>query len=228
MTAGRTVKARTAAVQLVGVISSPGDLQNAAGLRRPPDYFELRLDALHPFLPEAARFFGKLGGRLIITARHPAEAGMHNLSPGRRADLLLRYLPQARFVDIELRSVAELRAICEGARKRGVQRIISVHDFHKTPSRSELTKMLQAARRAHADIFKVVTRTDTQEDVARLVEFFSASRTQMPVAAMGTGRLGREARLELARLGSVLQYVHLGARHIEGQLSLAEMRRALA
>jgi 3-dehydroquinate dehydratase-1 len=227
MTAARRVKARNAAVQLVGVISSPADLQAAAALRRPPDYFELRLDALQPLLPEAARFFGKLGAPLIITARHPAEAGMHNLSPGRRADLLLRYLSQAKYVDVELRSLAELRAVCEAAKKQHVRRIVSVHDFHKTPSRAELTKMLQVARRDHADVFKIVARTDTQEDLDRLIAFFSENSARCAISAMGTGHRGREARLRLAALGSVLQYVHLGTRNIEGQLSLSEMRRAL-
>jgi 3-dehydroquinate dehydratase len=44
---------------------------------------------------------------------------------------------------------------------------------------------------------------------------------------MGIGKLGRLSRRLLARNGSVLNYAHLGTRAVEGQLSLAEMRRVI-
>lgn len=227
MTALRRVKARTPQALLVAVISSPSDLPRAVALRHPPDYFELRLDALAPVLPDAQPFISQLHAPLIITARHPAEAGMHHLSPGRRCELLVRYLPRARYVDVELRSVTELQTVLDTAKKQGVKRIISVHDFHHTPPCEELQHLLGAARRAHAHVFKIVTRTDTQDEVARLVEFFERNKDRLPISAMGTGALGCETRLALARRGSALNYVHLGARQVEGQLSLAEMRRHL-
>ena len=228
MTAASRVKGRSAPARLVAVISSPADLHSAAALRRTPDYFELRLDALYPVLPEAASFIAKLTAPIILTARHPAEAGMNNLSPGRRCELLLRYLSHARLVDVELRSAAEMTAVFEAAKAKGIMRIISVHDFHRTPPRNQLRAMLDSARRLHADIFKIVTRTDREEDVAELLEFFRLNKERLAISAMGTGKLGREARLALARGGSALNYVHLGTRHVEGQFSLTEMRRLLA
>lgn len=227
MTAPRTVKGRTAAPRLVAVISSTADLHSAVALRRPPHFFEVRLDALYPVLPEAERFIGKVAAPLIITARHPAEAGMNNLTPGRRGELLLRFLPRAKYVDVELRSAAELRPVLEAAKHSRVGRIISVHDFRSTPDCAQLDALLAAALRVHADIFKIVTRTDTEEDVALLVRFLTDHKRRLPISAMATGKLGREARLALARAGSALNYVHLGTRQIEGQLSLAEMRRLL-
>lgn len=227
MTARTPVKGRSSRPRLVGVISRPADLPAALRLRRPPDFFELRLDALLPLLPETARYAGKLGAPLIITARHPLEAGMNNLSPGRRAELLLRFLPLASYVDVELRAVAELRPVLEAAANRRLQRIISVHDFHRTPEVERMGEMLRAARRAAADIFKIVTRTESEEDVERLVEFFETHKRAHPISAMGTGKQGRAARLLLARRGSVLNYVHLGGQQIEGQLSLLEFRRLM-
>ena len=49
----------------------------------------------------------------------------------------------------------------------------------------------------------------------------------MKIAAMGMGKLGRAARLWCAKRGSVLNYAHLGAAQIDGQLSVAQWRRAL-
>lgn len=224
MPAGRRTK-NPRRHQLVAVIFSPADLHRASALRQPPDLFELRLDALSDVLPEADKFLSKLSAPLIITARHPAEGGLNSLSPARRRDLLLRYLPQARYVDVELRAAAELHAVSEMAAARRVRRIVSVHDFYRTPNEQELKALLKSAQALHPDIFKIVTRTDQEEDAARLLRFFETNKKRVPISAMGTGAVGREIRITLARRGSALNYAHLGTHHVDGQLSLAELRR---
>src|SRR2546430_11921540 len=88
---------------LVGVIASIDELRLATRMRAPPDLFELRLDHL-PNLRESQLL--KLRRPLIITARHPTEAGK-KLRPG-RPDLLLKFLPTAKLVDDELPSLSEL------------------------------------------------------------------------------------------------------------------------
>jgi 3-dehydroquinate dehydratase-1 len=74
---------------------------------------------------------------------------------------------------------------------------------------------------------KIATTTDAPEQLARLQEFFSSHGRSMKIAAMGMGKLGRASRLWCATRGSVLNYAHLGAGQIEGQLSVAQWRRAL-
>ncbi len=218
------VKSRRRA-QSVAVIFSPADLHRASTLRQPPDLFELRLDALNHVLPDAEKFLRKLAAPFIITARHSSEGGVNSLSPARRRDLLLRYLPQARYVDVELRAVAELRAVLEMAKERRVRRIISVHDFYRTPNESELKTLFKSARAYAPDVFKIVTRTDSEEDSQRLIDFFNANKKRLPISAMSTGAMGRETRINLVRRGSVLNYTHLGTHQVDGQLSLAELRR---
>jgi 3-dehydroquinate dehydratase len=58
-----------------------------------------------------------------------------------------------------------------------------------------------------------------------LREFFLKERIKMDVSAMGIGRLGRLSRIEFARRGSALNYVHLGQPHAIGQLSFRELQR---
>src|SRR3954465_10857666 len=89
--------------RIVGVIANASELRRATRMSAPPDLFELRLDALvnERQLEKKAR---NLPAPLIITARHPAEGGEHNLHVTKRRDLLLRFLPLAQYVDIELRS----------------------------------------------------------------------------------------------------------------------------
>src|SRR3954468_14903134 len=96
---------------IVGVIFSRADLQRALRMRKPPDFFELRLDGLISCLDEARRAVPQIRAPLIITARHPGEGGVNNLSAARRRALLLEFLPYARYIDVELRSTAAFRRV---------------------------------------------------------------------------------------------------------------------
>ena len=227
MAVERTVKAGRGSARLVAVVASTDDLQRARRLRRNPDLFELRLDALVNATDELATTIRLLAAPLIITARHPAEGGANDLSAQRRREILLEFLPHASHVDVELRSAANLRLVLESAAASGVRRIISVHDFRRTPSTHRFHELARAAEELGADIFKIAVRTDTAAELDRLVDCFETVIARMPVTAMGIGKLGRVSRTLFAQRGSALNYVHLGAPQAEGQLSLAEMRRVL-
>lgn len=210
--------------RIVGVIFSLGDLRRAVRLRRPPDFFELRLDSLVRHLNEIETT--KFSAPLILTARDPREGGENNLPARARRDLLLRFLPRAHTIDVELRSAPALFSILDLARARNIQRIISLHNFRETPPVFRLHEKARAAQQFGADIFKVATRTDTSMQLKRLLDFCDSAR--MPVAAMGLGRFGKAARRALIRRGSILNYAHLGGTGIAGQPSLSDVRRWLA
>jgi 3-dehydroquinate dehydratase-1 len=204
-------------------------------MRRPPDLFELRLDALRPRwhrhpADEAwagSPCHGKLHAPLIVTARHPREGGANQLSLRERRGLLLAFLPQAAYVDVELRSARACASVLRAAKAKNIRTILSFHDFSGTPSAADLNEVARAANSLGADVLKIATRTDTPEQLARLQQFFSLHRRTMKISAMGMGRLGRAARLWCAQRGSVLNYAHLGTARIDGQLSVAQWRRAL-
>lgn len=227
MSARTLVKSKRTISRLVAVIASPISLARATRLRQPPDFFELRLDALRGSLGEVERALVKLRAPLILTARHPSEGGQGKLSIGRRRELLLRFLAHAAFVDLELRSVGHTQALIEEIRHRQVGLILSHHDFRGTPSLAQLRHLSKTAGSCHPDIFKIATRTDNPAQLARLVSFFIESkRGPIPLAAMGIGKLGLASRLQLDHLGSVLTYVALGEANTEGQPSLGRLRRA--
>jgi len=218
----------SSAPQIVGVIFSTADFQRAVRMRNPPDLFELRLDGLMAKSDEVETALSDLGAPLIITARHPREGGLNHLSAGERRALFLQFLSGAAYVDIELRAAGMMTAILKEARAKRIRTILSFHDFHETPSRARLDEMAHAAQSLGADLLKIATRTDTPKQLTRLLDFFLQNRSEMKIAAMGVGRLGRIARLEFARRGSVLNYAHLGRPRTDGQLSIAQLRRALA
>jgi 3-dehydroquinate dehydratase-1 len=106
-----------------------------------------------------------------------------------------------------------------------VRRIISFHNFKSTPHPRMLAGKLRAAKANGANILKIATRTDTPIELARLVEFVINKRAEVPIAAMGIGRLGAISRVLLARAGSALVYASVGeTSDIEGQLSLNQLR----
>jgi 3-dehydroquinate dehydratase-1 len=226
MTAARAIKGTTP--QIVAVLSSVLDLQQATRMRRLPDLFELRLDALYRDLPMIEHVLARLSAPLIITARHPLEGGLNKLSVSRRRELLRRFLPRATCIDVELRSVAQLRPILAAAGERKIKRIISVHDLRRAPAANRLDQWAREAESLAADVFKIVIRTETAEQFEELAKFYQRTRTRMEVSAMGVGKFGRASRIYFATHGSGLNYVHLGSPRLEGQLSLQQMRRFMA
>src|SRR6266700_5391516 len=119
--------------RVVGVIASPADMDRAMRIRRPPNFFELRLDRLAGIVDQLENKLPKLPALLIITARHPEEGGANKLSLRQRRDLLTRFLPYAEYVDVELRSAFVLHSLLTLAGRRKVRRIISFHNFKSTP-----------------------------------------------------------------------------------------------
>jgi 3-dehydroquinate dehydratase-1 len=212
--------------KIVGVIFSRSDLRRAVRMRKPPDLFEVRLDRFAACLAEVRNAIPQLQTPLIITARHAAEGGANNLPAARRRALLLEFLPQARHVDVELRSAAALRSVLERAAAKRIGTIISFHDFRTTPPSAELARIADRAGSLGAAFLKVATRTDTRAQMDTLLEF-AEKRRAARVAAMGIGKLGRTCRIEIARRGSPLNYGHLGKPNAPGQLSIHQLRRLL-
>ena len=212
-------RSKIPACALVGVIASIDELRLATRMRAPPDLFELRLDHL-PNLRKSQLL--KLPRPLIITARHPAEGG-RNLCSGRR-NLLLKFLPQAKLLDVELRSLRELYAVWEEARRLRVGRICSFHDFKRTPQPAVLHKKILAARKAGADVFKVVTRADTLRDLLTLFEFLWNELSSMRLCVMAIGKFGPISRLFFRDAGSSFIYAPLRHPLHHGQLTFQQLR----
>ena len=175
------------------MIFSLADLRRAARLRRPPDFFELRLDAL-------VRHLNEIEATKLSAPAHPHGARSarrrHERFGGSRPARSAFAVPAPRArVDIELRSAPALRSILDLARdqKNPAHHFVSQFSRHTT-RHFRLHEKAHAAKGFGADIFKIATRTDTRAQLKRLLDFYDSAR--MPVAAMGLGHLGRAARRE--------------------------------
>jgi 3-dehydroquinate dehydratase I len=210
--------------RVVGVIASRADFDFAVRLREPPDLFELRLDRVVDVVDQLEKKLSRLRAPLIITARHPMEGGANQLSAAQRYNLLARFLSQARYIDVELRSAPVFGSLLRLARNQNVRRIISVHHLKSTPSSGRLRAQARAAKRYGADIFKLATRTDTPAQLTRLIDFVVRKDVNVALSAMGIGKLGAASRVLLACCGSALVYASLSLSDIEGQISLEQLR----
>jgi 3-dehydroquinate dehydratase-1 len=215
------------------VITTMAGLRRAAGMKIPPDLFEIRLDHFEkverrrqPVISAAQ--IARLPAPVILTARHPAEGGANRLSLARRRDLLLRFLPHARYIDVELRSARALADVMDAARGEGIKIIISFHDFRSTPTTRSLCTKAAAARRLRADVFKCATRADTRRQFERLLDFAARTDRNLSSAIMAMGKFALSSRVRLARGGTDFIYGAIGRARLAGQPTLAQLRSALA
>ncbi len=212
---------------IVGTVHSPESLR--AARRVAPgvlDGLELRVDHFAktpaPLLEAAPEF----SLPLIVTVRHPAEGGMHDLGFRQRRELYAQFLPWAAAIDVELRSVRALGGVIDAARTRGVRTIVSFHDFRATPSARRLREIVERAVAAGADVVKIAARADTCGDLQRLLGLF-AEKSPCPLSVMAMGRFGKVSRLLFAQAGSVLNYAYLGTANASGQWSALDFRKRL-
>jgi 3-dehydroquinate dehydratase I len=212
---------------VVGTVHTTAGLTAAQGLRpRAVDGLEIRLDALAGQLPRVESALPRLKFPLLLTARHPAEGGIGSLDARERAQLLLRFLPQAAAIDIELRSVRALASVMAAAAKRGLIRVVSFHDVRGTPTLPVLRAKLRAAGEAGADVVKIATTLRGPRDLGVLLALAGLAAKQ-PMALMGMGPLGRVSRLALAAAGSCLNYGFLDRAQVPGQWPAARLKELI-
>lgn len=209
-------KARRSQSRVVATAHTPKGLQ-AAALLRPSQvgYVEVRLDALAAHRPRLGRALASIRVPLLLTARHPLEGGVGRLGSAERRGLLEEFLLRAGAIDVELRSVSPMTSVLDAARRRRITRVISFHDFRRTPDLTRLRGIALRSVRAGADIVKIATFLRSPSDLATLLLLQSTSK--VPLATMGMGPLGKVSRLVLAAAGSRLNYGYLDRPQVAGQ-----------
>jgi 3-dehydroquinate dehydratase-1 len=214
---------------VVGVVQTPAGFDTAGRLEAGTlDAVEARLDLLGSVPAVLSEDYSL---PVIATARHPAERGGRGdpAAAGRRRGdrrrLLEEAMPIAAAIDIELRSAGAMRSVLDEARRMGVARILSFHDFERTPSLNRLVEMMRRARDEGADVFKVAATARGPKDIAILLELLD--RARLPLAVMAMGRYGKASRLALGACGSALNYGWIERPVASGQWSATELHERL-
>jgi 3-dehydroquinate dehydratase-1 len=199
--------------RVVGSFGSLRDLleSTVSWVRGSCDVAEIRLDLLSS---DAAKIAGTPWSHLseiplLFTARRVEEGGALPLTPEARMNLLRGTLDLASWVDVEVASIREMKALLDDLADRRIPWIASYHDFHRLPPTTDLEDAAKRARDAGAAVFKAAAALASPADLARLAEFQLADHG-LPVSTMGMGPLAPVSRLLCAQCGSVFNYGFLG------------------
>jgi 3-dehydroquinate dehydratase-1 len=198
--------------------------------RVPPetcDLLEYRLDNLRDHFTSAERSLAASSLPCLITARHPAEGGAGDLDAAERRELLLRALPHAALMDVELRSLTELADVVNAAHSAGVGVVASYHDFEKAPEASELMAAFVAGIRGGADVVKIAVRLQSMKDLSTLALLTELAGARSRISTMGMGPLGKVSRLVMAAAGSCLNYGYLQEPNAPGQWPAGQLMERL-
>lgn len=193
------------------------------------DVLEIRLDALA--VPDFSTFLGAFpNAALLFTCRPEWEGGGFRGSEEARVEILAAAAAAGgAYVDIELRTVEELRTpLIKSAQRSGAKVIVSWHDFKTTASTQALVSILQDQCRSGADWGKIVTTPRDFRDVLRVLNLQDlAAEVDFPLCAFCMGRLGMISRIATLELGGVMTYAAPDGGKIAapGQLPASAMRR---
>jgi 3-dehydroquinate dehydratase-1 len=216
---------------VVGVASQPDTVHRYAEAEfsaRLVDLVEVRVDLFGvPEIASWARAGARLeasGTSVLVTIRSAAEGGRWAAPDTERLPLYREAVEVASWVDVEASSpiAGEVTAL---AAARGRTSIVSHHDFERTPPLAELERIIDACRALGADVVKVATMVNANEDRDTLFALLERRPTGMCIIGMGVG--AQLLRVELAVRGSMLTYGYLDQATAPGQISVAEMDQRL-
>lgn len=191
------------------------------------DLVEVRLDTIGMPSADLRPLLSSLGLPLLLTARHPAEGGRAPADATARMAMIRPLLDLATLVDLELRSLMEMRPLIDEARARGITVMGSFHDFTATPSDEVLQGAVDFGQQAGLEAVKLATYLNTHEDLIRLLNLVTRHQ-RLRLSVMGMGQFGPVSRLVLARFGSLFNYGFLGEPNAPGQWPAARLRQVLS
>ncbi|HEX59197.1 MAG TPA: type I 3-dehydroquinate dehydratase [Methanomicrobia archaeon] len=216
---------------IVGVLTDLYLSDAITAKRAGADILELRIDFLEERDVARIREFVKKVKEnvklpVIATNRAKSEGGRFEGAEEERISLLEGVMEAADAVDIELSTVLKDVRIVEKAKKLGITTIISFHDFTGTPSRDEISNIIEKMHEL-GDVAKVAVTPKSLEDTLTLLELTLSSRGRKPVVTIGMGALGRHTRIVAPLYGSALTYGSVNESVAPGQMSVWELRKIL-
>ena len=131
---------------------------------------------------------------------------------GKRLSMFERIIPFIDAIDIEIDSVISHDVI---SKAEGKTKIVSEHNFEKTPSDDELSQIIDVANNMGADIIKIAAMPNRGEDVTRLLDF-TKLRSENLVTI-------KRSRIDAFKYGSLFTYAFISEEVAPGQISLDEM-----
>jgi len=170
---------------------------------------------------------------LIFTIRTSSEGGNIQISDEKYSDLLkfIANTGEADIIDVELfRCEGKIIELVDAIHDRNGLVIMSNHDFHATPEKTEIVSRLRKMQDAGADLLKIAVMPQSTEDVIVLMDATNEMVThyaQKPLITMSMGGLGAISRLAGEVFGSSMTFGSVGKSSAPGQIPVSELRNCL-
>jgi len=203
------------------------DLGEEPAARGAADAVEFRMDLADD---PGDQFAGYDGDLPLLATNRPRWEGGEADDEGRVADLLTAAERDAvAALDLELATVEDDPGLVDDARDRGVDVVVSAHDFDGTPDRASMADTLSRATE-YGDVGKLAVTATDRGDVLDLLAVTAERDTAGDrVATMAMGEAGRHSRAVAPLYGSRIGYapVDPAAATAPGQYDLATLRSLL-
>lgn len=171
---------------------------------------------------------------LLFTRRSMREGGERIALSEEQVLAMYRAVCEAGDVDIvdfEMsNAAADVREVREMSKARGIQLILSFHDFAATPSLEFLHERFIQAAQLGADIAKVAVMPQRMEDVLTLLSatLRASGELAIPVVSMSMGRLGALTRTAGWSFGSAMTFAVGEGSSAPGQMAIADVEAGVA
>lgn len=177
---------------------------------------ELRLDFLRT-KPNLGRLIENRPSPVVVTLRREADGGRYRGDEQQRRTLLRSAMAAGvEYVDLEEDAAAAI------PRYGKTKRIVSYHDFQKTPD--DLEKIHAYLATLEADVVKLATMANTPHDNLRMLRLVKQSK--IPTVGICMGDLGTPSRVLTGHFGAPFTYASFHHERLlaPGQLSFQQMK----
>ncbi|NDC52826.1 MAG: shikimate dehydrogenase [Planctomycetia bacterium] len=177
---------------------------------------ELRLDSIQGSV-QVKRLLQDRPCPVIVTCRRAVDGGRWEKSEEERLSILRTAIVEgADYVDLEDDVASQVR------RYGRAKRIISHHDFHKTPS--DLAALHKRLAAMDADVVKIATMANHPIDSLRMLDLVRAGK--LPTVGICMGDIGVPTRVLSGRVGAPFTYATFHDDRVlaPGQIGWRQMR----
>jgi len=192
------------------------------------DLVEIRLDYMNALttMDDLGKIVEQASVPLIAANRQYQQGGFRRQDEGQRVEALLRAAEIGfEYVDIEL-TTAELELTIKRVEDHGARSIVSHHDLERTPSESEMERIVESQIEAGADVCKLVTTASEIADNIRCLTLTRRISESIKIVCFAMGQKGAFSRSFSPLFGAYFTFASLesGLETGSGQMSIADLK----
>jgi 3-dehydroquinate dehydratase I len=191
-------------------------------------YFEIWLDYIQDIDENFIIYvIEKLQDRVIFLFHRGAFSGVE-LTKEKKISLISLLDNTNAILDLDISETKELDFVQE--KKINIKRIISYHNYHKTPDTQEIETILEQMEMHKPEIYKIATMCREENDTLKLLELLvSLKKKNKKAIIIGMGKFGTITRVYGTMWGNELAYAPktLEEASAPGQLTKQTMEKII-